>query len=708
MDRIEKIRQGRLALADQVAKIYQLQQSFTSSTERTAIFNARENNRTIYAKRMLAQERIIGVQDESRETTANPAARKNGVSVGRLYQIGREDEPKGFGTGFLVAPNILITNHHVFGSPDEAGGCAVNFLHQRDDQGGQVLPGISFALKPETFFYTCEPLDFTLVYVNEQPLTGDIGLQTLSNLKLIETKGKVEINSQLNIIQYPNGGIKKYTTEENFITRIDDQDGVLFYTTDTQPGASGSPCFNSFWEVAALHYTAVPEINGEGQWLTVKGAIWDESMGDEAVHWIANAGKSVSKIINHLKNMDVAVSDQPYVDAILRRSIDPLKPANEISLPINHNPVSAMSPIVMNFNGTTTVYVNTSESNKVPVFPEIISPVSSNGLLFEKKETFDENYSTRKGYDKNFIEGFEIPLPSVSNEREKELYKRFGEENPYIVPYHHYSLVMNKKRRMLMWTASNVDYSEALRDSRDRAALGNGAWRLDKRIPDIYQIQAKEFYDPATLIDKGHIVRRDDNCWAFSVNGQTDTLGIEYANADTFHWTNCTPQHEAFNRDVPPYKGIGLWGVLENAVKEQLEFTRTPADANKDYGQRACVLAGPIFDDDDPEYMEIQFPLRFWKIFAIRSASEGNLVYGFILSQKDNIDGAGIEREGKPRFQRKVIAMQVSLKEIEKEAGVLFDRVLHEADVKAEENMPVELHPDMRNLKAKPELSAKD
>ncbi|MGF2043771.1 DNA/RNA non-specific endonuclease, partial [Staphylococcus aureus] len=65
-----------------------------------------------------------------------------------------------------------------------------------------------------------------------------------------------------------------------------------------------------------------------------------------------------------------------------------------------------------------------------------------------------------------------------------------------------------------MWSASNVDYSDALRDTRNRTELGNGAWRLDKRIPALYQIQAHEFYDPATLVDKGHIVRRDDNCWA--------------------------------------------------------------------------------------------------------------------------------------------------------------------------------------------------
>lgn len=261
-----------------------------------------------------------------------------------------------------------------------------------------------------------------------------------------------------------------------------------------------------------------------------------------------------------------------------------------------------------------------------------------------------------------------------------------------------------------MWAASNVDYSEALRDSRNRTELGNGAWRLDKRIPAKYQIQADEFYDPATLVDKGHIVRRDDNCWALLRNNETDSLGIEYANADTFHWTNCTPQHEAFNRDTGQYEGIGLWGILENAIKEQLEFPKNdPNNPNKDYGQRACVLAGPILNDNDPEYMEIQYPIKFWKVFAIHSQSEGNLVYGFILSQEDKVVEEGLEKEMRPRFNPKVMAMQVSLKEIERQSGILFDNVLHEFDVKADDEISiVELDSKLENFKRKRMQPTKD
>src|SRR5258705_11064895 len=84
--------------------------------------------------------------------------------------------------------------------------------------------------------------------------------------------------------------------------------------------------------------------------------------------------------------------------------------------------------------------------------------------------------------------------------------------------------------------------------------------------------------------------------------------------------------------------------------------------------------------------MDIQYPLQFWKVFAIKSQSEGKLVYGFLLSQEDKINETGLEKEGIPRFNRMVKAMQISLKKIEELTGVEFDAALHEYDVKKGED----------------------
>lgn len=709
MNRLEILRKERLSIAAQAAKIYDkrtenLEQKLDNIVERNNSFHKRSISRSDFETRIFATERIIRGKDESREFPPDLLAKNHGLPVARLYDLAFEQEPKGFATGFLVAPNILITNHHVFKTAHEANNCAANFSYEKDQKSREILPGTNFLLRPEVFFYTCEELDFTLLYVEEESVTGNLALKSFGLLPLIATKGKVTFNSRLNIIQYPGGGIKKYACEENFITDIDDEKGILFYSTDTQTGASGAPCYNEFWEVSGLHYTGVPRLNEKGEWMTINNEVWNEEMDDDDVDWIANAGKSISKIVSHLKNARLTGDGQKYIDQVLFNSSDPLDNATEHhEIPTNQHKLQDMKNITMNFNGPTNVYISQGDAvNSAPSQPKEM--IVASGSL-EKAERFDENYAGRKGYDEDFIPGFKVPMPEVTDAVSKDLYKNFGADVPYVVPYHHYSLVMHKQRRMLMWAASNVDYDPSVRDGRKREDLGSGAWRLDGRIPSIYQIQASEFYDPATLVDKGHIVRRDDNVWEKRLpNGDSNSLGIEYANADTFHWTNCTPQHEAFNRDMPPYKGIGLWGLLENEVKKQLDVpvNVSPTD-NRDYGGRACVIAGPIFREDDPEYMGIKYPLRFFKVFAIKSKSEGNLVYGFILSQADKINATGLSKpkkeEGLPRFNVKVKALQVSLKEIEEQSGVLFDESLHEADVKARDASVVELNADMSNFK---------
>jgi endonuclease G len=672
---------------------------------RNKLHSLREKNRSEREIRVLATERMIGGTDESKDVPPNNNAREHGIPVARLCEIEARTEPKGFGTGFLVAPNVLITNNHVFKDSGEAKDCTANFLYERIAGTDKIQYGIRYKLRPDIFFYTCEVLDFSLVYVENKEISDGRDLNTLNSLSLIETKGKIKFNSPISIIQYPKGGVKKYTTEENMVTNIDDKSGIIYYTTDTEAGSSGSPCFNEYWEVAALHYTAVPKTDSKGKWLALNGEIWKEEMGEEQIDWIANAGKSISKIVDHLKKASLGANDKQYVDSILKNTGDPLVVDSEKNQGPNLNPVNSstgMNTIIMNFNASTNVYINHNNTSFDQNKPAGQFHIEEIDTLQEKKERFDEDYTDRKGYIENFIPGFKVPFPAVSKNRVNELFKNIGSSVPYIIPYHHFSLVMNKVRRMVMWTASNISYDIRLRDNRARADFGSGAWRPDKRIPAKYQIQAEEFYDPATLVDKGHIVRRDDNCWAGLKGNQQDSLGIEYANADTFHWTNCTPQHEAFNRDTGQYAGKGLWGILENAIKKQLEPSDGDEDNdNKDYSQKACLLAGPILSKKDPEYCDIQYPLRFWKVFAIKSKSAGNLVYGFILSQADKVKEKGLEKEGKPRFDRKVKALQVSLTAIEKESGVIFDKALHEADVMGGDQRSRVLTESLENMKSR-------
>lgn len=44
-------------------------------------------------------------------------------------------ESQGFATGFLVAPDLLMTNWHVFPTRGNAQGCGANFLYEQSERG---------------------------------------------------------------------------------------------------------------------------------------------------------------------------------------------------------------------------------------------------------------------------------------------------------------------------------------------------------------------------------------------------------------------------------------------------------------------------------------------------------------------------------------------------------------------------------------------
>jgi endonuclease G len=247
------------------------------------------------------------------------------------------------------------------------------------------------------------------------------------------------------------------------------------------------------------------------------------------------------------------------------------------------------------------------------------------------------------------------------------------------LPYHHFSIVMNQARQTCMLAASNADYNEDQRDERPRKAFGGEDWRLDPRVPAELQIEDKEFYRPAGRIDRGHIVRREDNCWGAS------RLEREYANADSYHWTNCTPQHEAFNQErarKPEYKEVvGLWGALESHLVRQLNAV----------GRRATIFAGPILAHDDPGRDfgsgHFQYPTRFWKVVCVARQERGAAklyVYGFILDQGDVIRRFGIERIDVGAFA----AHQRSLAAIQDETGLRFAPEILAGDVMSGESEP--------------------
>src|SRR5882724_10624064 len=261
------------------------------SPERVQLYRAREEaKRLAYAKAGVTEsffwERRIGPTLDLDDTPPNEAGRLAGVPVGRIVQLNVAGEPDGFATGFLVAPNLIITNHHVFATPDECRNCGIQFGYERVN--GALTAGTIFPLDTARFFYANEDLDFAVVGVSPTAMSANGSLQQFGSLGLISTTGKILVGQAVSIIQYPDGGPKKYGVRDNeLLIAPTDADLFLQYTTDTLPGSSGSPAFNKDWEVVGLHHSGVPEMKN-GQIMTIRGTPWDRSLPDSDIHWIAN------------------------------------------------------------------------------------------------------------------------------------------------------------------------------------------------------------------------------------------------------------------------------------------------------------------------------------------------------------------------------------------------------------------------------------
>jgi endonuclease G len=209
----------------------------------------------------------------------------------------------------------------------------------------------------------------------------------------------------------------------------------------------------------------------------------------------------------------------------------------------------------------------------------------------------DPDYSTRAGYDPKFLT-VTLPLPDPGAALSAVVSAELR--------YHHFSVVMHRKRRMALFTAVNIDGGQTQRLSREP-----DRWIRDPRIPADEQTDEAVYRKNA--LDRGHLVRRLDPAWG---------PGAKAANDDTFHFTNCTPQHHDFNA------GATLWVGLEDYVLRN-------SDVND---LKVSVLTGPVLADDDLPYRGIALPRQFWKVVSVVKQDGTMSSTGYLLSQEALLD----------------------------------------------------------------------
>ncbi len=187
-----------------------------------------------------ALEKIMGEESTILPISFLQVGLQMANSVARIV---REDGTTG--TGFLITGNYLVTNHHVLQDPNEANLAKAQFNVQRT-AGNLDLAYEEYDLNAAAGFRTSTEDDWTVVKIQ-----GDANARW-GAVPLTPTAA-AKVGGRVIVIQHPGGGPKSIALYHNVVTYADDS--RVQYLTDTMPGSSGSPVFDSGWNLVAIHHS---------------------------------------------------------------------------------------------------------------------------------------------------------------------------------------------------------------------------------------------------------------------------------------------------------------------------------------------------------------------------------------------------------------------------------------------------------------------
>jgi Trypsin-like peptidase domain/Effector-associated domain 1 len=190
-------------------------------------------------------------------------------------------------TGFLVGPDLVLTNYHVVGpiidEPAIAETVALRFDYKVADDGVAVQPGVVYKLAQPSWLEHSSPyadadsdveqaadapadqLDFAFLRVDGRPGEDPVGGPTRDPTST--PRGWIRPPVQdydfsrspsLAIVQHPDGRPMRIALDTEAVLGLNDSGTRVRYATTTEPGSSGSPCFGPNWEWVALHHMGDP------------------------------------------------------------------------------------------------------------------------------------------------------------------------------------------------------------------------------------------------------------------------------------------------------------------------------------------------------------------------------------------------------------------------------------------------------------------
>lgn len=190
---------------------------------------------------LVVERQFLSRTPDGMALTTEPLTSSMGVCSDQTYA----NEPSvTAGTGFLVAPDLLVTAGHVV---DGTGGCdelAIVFDFAYGSADGEIEE-IRIARDENVFFCKsviayreeAEGADYAVVRL-DRPVTGRTPLT-------LRTSGQVPEGTPLTIIGHPSGLPMKIAAGDSRVRKVEKEDGYFRSDLDSFAGNSGSPVFNS-------------------------------------------------------------------------------------------------------------------------------------------------------------------------------------------------------------------------------------------------------------------------------------------------------------------------------------------------------------------------------------------------------------------------------------------------------------------------------
>ncbi|MBX3434147.1 MAG: DNA/RNA non-specific endonuclease [Pirellulales bacterium] len=563
-------------------------------------------------------------------------------SIGRVELPNSPEIPYG-GTAFVVGPNLLMTNRHVarlfadgVGArvTYHAGGSAVDFAREdvappRPPAPIQVIDVVMIhpywdmaLLKTANLSASAKPLPLSTVgpdaFIDKDVVVVGYPARDYRNDLAVQDQ---IFESKYGVKRLQPGKARRRTRTRSFGNLVE----VLVHDSSTLGGNSGSAIIDvATGTVIGLHFA--------GEYLKANYAVSTYDLAQDAR--VVDAGLN---FIGSVPPTDTTKQAWAHADGG-EGSISPPHGGGGASPPLQSpgfagdasQAAQFMLPLKITVSFGAPVLQTAADVAMGAGGRTGLAPVADE-VFVEKVPLIYPDMDSRTGYQADFLELDDdelIPLPKLTAKGKAIAAKL--DDGSHELRYHKFSIVMNKERRLAMFTASNVDWRTERRKINGRKPTrkelngftGNERedWVTDPRIPFDHQLPDRFYTKDRGSFDKGHLVRRDDVAWG------DDFQDMQMGNGDTFHTTNCSPQTADFNR---PNLNSFNWGALEEMIAKETK------------SEKACVFAGPVLADGDELFLGqvksgveamIPIPSRYWKIIV---ANEGGqpAAYGFMLDQ---------------------------------------------------------------------------